>query len=147
MDPEDGRFEFYGAVLSEETVAPWLAEGNEQVICQAELLAVPLSFSTWAHVIEGRDVLVFVDNETVKDALIHGISRSLASSRMVRFTRLFCASYAVGAWYERVASPSNIADAPSRGLFDELLRAGAVEVAPVTPALEDPVSLRQFRVA
>ena len=66
---------------------------------------------------------------------------------MVRFSRLLCARKAVGAWYERVASPSNIADAPSRGKFDDLLRAGAVEVTPVPPELEDPVVLRQFGVA
>ena len=146
-DPEDGRFEFFGAVLTEETIAPWIAEGKEQVICQAELLAVPLAFVTWEDVIRGREVISFIDNDPARDALVHGISGSASSSEMVRFTRLFCARNAMGAWYERVPSPSNIADDPSRGRFDRLLNSGARRVAPILPALGNAISLRQFAVA
>ena len=146
FDPERDVVEYFGAILAEETTAPWFAEDKEQVICQAELLAVPVAFCTWAHYLADRDAIVFVDNEPAKDALIHGISASAASSRMVRFSRLFCARNAVGAWYERVASPSNIGDAPSRGRFDEMSRIGASQVTPVSPALEDPVVMRPFAV-
>ena len=121
-----------------------MSQGKEQVICQAELLAVPVALCTWADILWGRDVIIFVDNDPAKDALIHGISSSAASSRLVRFTRTFCASIGLGAWYDRVASPSNIADAPSRGQFEALLRAGASQVQPVAPRLEDPVVLRPF---
>ena len=103
-----------------------------------------MALCTWSEKLRYRDVLIFVDNEPAKDALIHGISDSPASSRLVRFTRIFCARLALGAWYERVASPSNIGDAPSRGRFSELLAAGAREVSPVAPVLDDVISLRPF---
>ena len=114
------------------------------MICQAELLAVPVAMATWKQAITGRDVIFFVDNEPAKDALIHGSSSSLASSQMVRWSRLFCAAQAVGAWYERVPSPSNIADAPSRADFSALKLAGACEVAAVPPSLEQPVRFLPF---
>ena len=87
---------------------------------------------------------MFVDNEPAKDALIHSISASPASSRLVQFSRLFCARKALGALNERVASPSNIGDAPSRGRFSEFHCAGASEVAPIAPVLDEVVSLRPF---
>ena len=121
-----------------------MAEGKEQVICQAELLAIPVAFRTWEGHLAGRDVVVFIDNEPAKDALIHGISSSLQSSLLVRYTRILCARAAVGAWYERVASPSNIADDPSRGKFTALLAAGAIEVQPVDPEVGAPANFTPF---
>ena len=50
-------------------------------------MAVPVALCTWEDKLAGRDVLVFMDNEPAKDTLIHGISGSAASSRMVKSTR------------------------------------------------------------
>ena len=141
VDPEHGTFEFFGCLVSDATVQVWESEGKEQVICQAELLAVPVALKTWQAILEDRDVLVFVDNDPAKDALVRGLSSSPASSRIVKDTRLLCASLAIGAWYDRVASPSNIADGPSRGKFADLVKAGALRVAPTAPCFQDPIGL------
>ena len=79
-----------------------------------------------------RDALIFIDNNSSKDALVRGISASHASSLMVKATRLTCAQHAIAAWYDRVPSPSNLADAPSRREFEALLAMGAVRVAPMS---------------
>ena len=49
---------------------------------------------------------------------------------MVRETRRMSAAFAMAPWYDRVASPSNLADDPSRGSFQRLLDLGAARVAP-----------------
>ena len=82
-------------------------------------------------------MILFVDNVLARDAAINGVSASSASSRMVMEMRLLCTNRGVGPWFERVPSPSNIADPPSRGSFEELEGLGAVRVKPVVlPAFE-----------
>ena len=108
---------------------------DEQIICQAELAVVPLAISTWSSYLKSREVLLFIDNNPAKDALVHGVSSSAASSEMVRITRLLCAELASAPWFDRVPSPSNLADDPSRAEESKLLELGASRISPVCPAL------------
>ena len=156
LDAASGTFDFFAGTFSQEQVRLWSREVSErlptdtaahsasgrraetvsrQVICQAELAVVPLAFQTWANVIAHRDVFSFIDNDPAKDALVLGSSRSDWSAQAVRRTRLLCAELSAAVWYERVPSPSNIADWPSRGDTASLLALGARRVAPV--ALSD----------
>ena len=140
FDPRQGGFEFFGGLFTESTIDHWQRDGGadgleetarkEQIICQAELAVVPMAFRTWPSILRNREVLVFVDNEPAKDALINGISASWASAVMVRETRRMSAALAMAPWFDRVASPSNLADDPSRGRFQRLLDLGAARVAP-----------------
>ena len=112
------------------------ARVKEQIIAQAELAVVPMAFATWMKLLRDREILVFVDNEPAKDALINGISSSWASAVMVRETRRISAAGAMAPWYDRVASPSNLADDPSRGHFQRLISLGASSVSAMAlPAL------------
>ena len=131
FDPKDGTLQYCAGKFTEKQVSQWMAEVGLQIICQAELAALPIALSTWAPRVQGRGVIMFVDNDPAKDAAINGISASGASSRMVKEMRLLCASRGIGPWFERVPSPSNIADPPSRGSFSELERLGARRVMPV----------------
>ena len=140
FDPMSRAFLFFEATFSSETVASWQSDGavaqgaptkvKEQVICQAELAAVVIAAVTWADLLKHRDVIFFVDNDPAKDALVNGCSRSTASSEMVRFCRILCARNAIAPWFDRVPSPSNIADGPSRGDCEVLVSAGASRVSP-----------------
>ena len=77
-----------------------------------------------------RDALFFIDNNSSKDALVRGISASNASSKLVKATRIACARFAIAAWYDRVPSPSNLADDPSRKDYTVLYAMGATRVKP-----------------
>jgi hypothetical protein len=125
-------------------VSSWKEEGISQVICQAELAAVPIAMQTWIRHLENRDVLVFVDNDPAKDALIHGSSSSLSSASLVKTTRLIAAAHGIAPWFARVASPSNIADAPSRRDFAYLLQAGAVQTSMHMPLQEPNLIVAPF---
>ena len=78
------------------------------------------------------EALFFIDNNPAKDALVRGVSSSHASSVIVKTVRKTCASLAIAAWYDRVPSPSNIADAPSRLDFSVLIGLGAIQVLPLS---------------
>ena len=100
------------------------------MICQAELAAVIIAAVTWAELLKHRDVIFFIDIDPAKDALVNGCSRSTASAEMFRFCSIFCAKNAIAPWFDRVPSPSNIADGPSRGDCEVLVCAGASRVVP-----------------
>ena len=59
VDPASGTYEYFGKRISPALVARWCSAGREQVICQAELVTIPLALETWRNRITGRDVLVF----------------------------------------------------------------------------------------
>ena len=144
FDPKEGTFEFFGGKFAIGTVEHWQRDGakcdgekaKEQIIAQAELAVVPMAFTVWWASLQNREILIFIDNEPAKDALINGISSSLAAATLVRATRRLSAEGAMAPWYDRVASPSNLADDPSRGRFQKLINLGAsrVEAKPL-PAL------------
>ena len=124
LDPFSGALHFFGALVAEVTVASWKADGKKQVIGQAELLASPVAFYVWRVIIRHRDVLAFVDNDSAKACLVRGASLAMHSAEIAHEARLISAEYAVSAWYERVPSPSNIADWPSRRKVSALKKMG-----------------------
>ena len=144
VDPAESLYEFFGKRISPDMVHHWRRTGKHQIICQAELVAVPVALPTWRAAITNRDVLFFIDNEPAREALVRGVSVSDDSSSYVTYCRLLCAEVGAAFWYARVASPSNIADAPSRGSFTELLSAGAVWRHPCAISCEPKLRLFDF---
>ena len=105
---------YFGGTVCDSTVKGWKAEGRRQVIGQAELVAVPVALCTWEELLTQRDVLVFVDNDAAKACLVRGISMARDSDKIANEARLLSAEIGAACWYERVPSPSNPADGPSR---------------------------------
>lgn len=94
-------------------------------IYELEMIPILVSFHLWSHLFKGGQIVHYIDNESVRLALLRGsgeteIARSVAANTMD-------AEFAVSSksWYTRVASESNIADAPSRLDFDLLETLGA----------------------
>ena len=102
-------------IVQESLVSEWTQTVGEQLICQVELFAVALTRWQLKDILMYRRVLLFVDNDAARGALIKGRS----SSRTMDLLRK--AFYAADAWdpcfwwIERVPSKSNPADDPSRG--------------------------------
>ena len=144
IDPVSKSYQFFGKKLQHQLAARWRSLGKNQVICQAELLAVPIAIATWLPILNGRDVLVFIDNDPAREALIRGTSVSEDSTNYVRACRLLCANAGLAPWYARVASPSNLSDLPSRGDFQLLLDSGAICVEPSSLACEPDLVFLPF---
>ena len=136
VDPVSKQYQFFGKRLGDKLVQRWRSGGKDQVICQAELIAIPIALTTWSQILTGRDVLVFIDNDPAREGLIRGSSVSVDSTNYIRACRLLCASIGAAPWYARVASPSNLSDLPSRGDFRLLLDSGATCVEPVAVVCE-----------
>ena len=103
-----------------ELVSVWKKDGQGQVITQAELLPVMLVKKQFKWALQGARVLYFIDNEDVKEALVAGSTRSVASRDILVQCMIEDSKSDSLPWYARIPSPSNIADGPSRFCTDEI---------------------------
>ena len=123
-------FMFFGDHVPAEYLEEWKKSGKKQVICQAELFPIWISKITWKHLLLGRQVLWFCDNEAARAAMVKMYSPLLDSMLLIRN----CAYEDVAAqstnWYARVPSKSNISDAASRLDFSSYGYMGFTKVTP-----------------
>ena len=68
-----------------------------------------------ASILDGKAYLSFVDNESAKGCLVSGYSHNSVACSIVAQVCDLDAEAGSFAWFERVPSLSNVADAPSRG--------------------------------
>ena len=87
---------------------------KKTVIFEAELVALILGMHLWSKFISNSPCVFFVDNNSARDIAISGHARTEPGSTLVGSLLLLEDALGVVAWYARVASASNIADAPSR---------------------------------
>ena len=98
------------------------------MITALELLAVIIGLDLWKGVYRHRRVFIAVDNEGAKNAIINSNSVAPVMRALLRRAVQTDAAAPAFRWFLRVPSPSNWADAPSRGEVSSLERAGAVRV-------------------
>ena len=119
IDPITGtRLCFAGAVPA-FLLDAWKDLVGQQLISQIEFYAVVCLRWRTRHLIHLRRVLLFLDNEACRFALIKGRSASDPMFRMAHSCACMEASMPAFTWIERVASYSNPADLPSREQWEE----------------------------
>ena len=69
---------------------------------------------TFRKVLEGKDLIMYIDNQSVCGALIKGSSRSRDIQQLTSGFHAMCAKIRVRIWVEWVPSKSNPADILSR---------------------------------
>ena len=87
---------------------------NETVIGELETLIVALALQVWVSLLASRHMVFFIDNEGAKFSLIRGYSSSRAITCICDLVAQLIDDCVIIPWFTRVASPSNIADPPSR---------------------------------
>ena len=126
--------EYWGMQVSEQLIKNWAGLGSIHAIAQCELLPVLIALRTWSSDIQGRYLLVFVDNNAVLDSLIKGNTGCLASLELLSLTCACMMRLGCVPWITRVPSSSNIADGPSRSDFSLVSQMpSSKEVKPCVP--------------
>ena len=115
VDPNGEPVQFFSHKLSEQHIALLGGGTKETIIFEAELLALVVATELWSALLQNSPVLFFIDNNGARDAAISGNGRFLISRLLVDILLSREMEAGVYAWYARVPSPSNPADAPSRG--------------------------------
>ena len=90
-----------------------------QLIFFAELYPILIARRTWAKVFRNRRVLIFIDNEAAKAALIRSYSPLVDAAHMLSEIAALDVQLECFPWYCRVPSKSNFSDAASRLAFGE----------------------------
>ena len=108
----------FGIWLPEDVVNMLNPLEHETVIAELEALATLLSLHLFESYLVDKDVVVFTDNNAVLSALISGRSTNEVVRLVVNKTFMWEDRLGLLLWHERVPSASNVADGPSRGLFE-----------------------------
>ena len=75
--------EHFSAKVSRTKVSDWLRQGSKHSVFQAELLPVVVAAATWEQEIRDRDVLLFLDNEAARYAMVKGYTPVASAARLV----------------------------------------------------------------
>ncbi len=129
---------YFGSVIPERFTRIWKLAGVRHAVTQSELMPVLVARLTFAKHLAGRDVILYIDNEGAREALVHGNIRSLANVVLLSKTTQAEVFLNSRTWYARVPSESNPADLPSRLDF-RALRAlrGSRQCQPVWPSADE----------
>ena len=90
------------------------------MVGQAELYPVLLARMQWKRFLRGRRVIVFIDNDSARQAFVKGSSPILQSAEIVAEANLIEVELQSRTWFSRVPTLSNVADSASRLQFDKL---------------------------
>ena len=128
--------------VPEDVVSRWLPK--KAYMGQLELLAGPVSLTTWHSQLSNSKLFHFVDNDAASSCLVKGYSPKVDSSELVGVYWLAAASAKTNIYIDRVESKSNLSDGPSR--FDQTLleRLGSLEVTPCIPSQLSLDSISQW---
>ena len=119
-DPLCGLKEVAEIDVPQSLISYWGRGGEKQLIAFLELWPVLMGLHTYGHGVRGRRLLVFIDNNGVRDALIKGSSPLIDLFTMLSLCSLAVSAHSVSAWFTRIPSASNPADDPSRGEPDRM---------------------------
>ena len=112
------RKRFHSHILIPPVVFRWLSADLETYICQAEALGPLLAMWSMPELFRGRRALFFIDNTAALSAMVHGTASKPDMSRIANAFHLVCTALRCSVWFEFVKSEANIADLPSRLLYD-----------------------------
>ena len=91
-----------------------MAQLQENAIAELETLATVVAMKLWASVLCSQHVVFCLDNDVARFGLKKGYSKAPFVTLLVRLASTLCEVAMILPWFLRVASPSNIADFPSR---------------------------------
>ena len=97
------------------------ASEKETIIYELELVAASFGHTIWGEVIKDHCTILFVDNEGVRFTIIKASAKGSVTLKLVKYYISLESDLALSMWCARVASESNLADAPSRNVSHELL--------------------------
>ena len=115
----DNTVQMFGNRVDDDVLKDWLTELNHPVGL-TEMYAVVVALDLWKETIAGRRVICFCDNWTAIDVFVKSLSPIRWWRRLLLALERIDENLNCLLWMARVASPSNVADPPSRGRWDQV---------------------------
>lgn len=114
IDVATGSREVYHGFVPEVLCEFWLENVGKQIICEVEMYAYLCVRWACRRRWASRNGICFIDNEACRLGLIKRSSPSIAMFLLLCAVSIVDTQTPFAAWMERVPSPSNPADMPSR---------------------------------
>ena len=115
VDPVTGIRIAHEVVVPPCLVEHWKSMGKAQHISELELLPVVVFFEQYKELCSRRRILLFVDNNAIRDLVSKGTSKSLSVLVLLSEIHRIWTEIQCLCWVSRVPSLSNVSDLPSRG--------------------------------
>ena len=120
FDPRSRDRSVVHGVVPQRLIDHWKRVVGKQVICEVEMYAYLMARLAWTKICANRGGIVFIDNDATLACLIRATSKSDAMFRIVTVLSVLDTCSAFGTWFERVPSPANPADWPTRDRIGDL---------------------------
>ena len=127
VDYQGRRCSLISVFLPDHLLTKLNVTNRKTIIFECELFAIFVAMQCWSTKLQDSQVVVCIDNEGVKDALI------VCQTSIINATPILCAILQLefdlrwNAWFSRVPTESNIADAPPRGETQQLIDNGILQ--------------------
>ena len=105
---------WFGLVLSNEHCELFGSRRKGTIIYELELLAACLAMELWKQFLVDAYPVLYVDNDSVRQALIRGIASGAVANLFLQRHLRFEVMNSTNVWFARVPTEANIADWPSR---------------------------------
>ena len=106
---------WFGLKLTTEHCELFGAQNKGTIIYELELLAACLSMELWKSFLVDAFPVLYVDNDSVRHALVRGIASGAVANVMLQRHLKIEVKNSTSVWFARVPTEANIADWPSRG--------------------------------
>ena len=107
---------WFGLKLTEAHCELFGAKNKGTIIYELELLAACLSMELWRDFLVDAFPVLYVDNDSVRHALVRGVASGAVANVMLQRHLKFEVNNSTSVWFARVPTEANIADWPSRGV-------------------------------
>ena len=115
VDESGNQVSYFSELIEADSLRIINAGESQNPIFELECLAILMAVKLWRTRCSERHVVIFTDNNGALGSMIKGYSDNECGARIVHLVHAVLDQTNSVAWFERVSSASNIADAPSRG--------------------------------
>lgn len=130
IDQVTGTRIVHSIAIPDAVTRCWSDRGKAQLIAELELIPIVVAFETYKSLLSGRRVLMFVDNNAIRDAVAKGSSKAISIFVLLAQLHWLVALTQCMPWISRVPTKSNIGDLPSRDRAADAAKLLGAELGP-----------------
>ena len=127
VSPKGNILEYFGLEVPLTTLLNELFTDSNNPIYEIEILAALVALQEWISFVGASQLVVYIDNEACRSAFIQGAGATSHAKALLSIFDELESIHRMICWFGRVPSHSNIADKPSRLVFDDPILRSADE--------------------
>ena len=124
VDERGAKQRFFSEEIPQSLMERINVTKRKTLIFECEFLAIFLALYSWKEILHGCKVLMYTDNDAVRDCVISCSTTSINATPILDACLELESRLSLNVWIARVPTEANVADDPSRFANDDLLQQG-----------------------